>query len=265
MSALHDPDHGVAGGPRRSELRRQHQLLGRPRLERQDRPYDDAERALGSDEEAGEVVPGDPLRRTAAGGHEPSVGQHHVEAEDVLGRHPVLHTAQAAGGRADVPADRAHLPAGGVRRVVQTVFVHGAGEGGVDDAGFHDGDPVDRVDLQDAVHLHQRQHDAAVGGVGGAGQAGAGALRDDRDTQLGRDPHDVLDLFDGTGQDDGGGVPASQKLAMSFAYEAVMSGSIRTASAGRPLSRRSTRLPVTSSRGASIRLMITASHSGPSV
>ena len=34
-----------------------------------------------------------------------------------------------------------------------------------------DGDAVDRVDLQDPVHLRQGQHDAALGGVGAARQA----------------------------------------------------------------------------------------------
>ena len=37
-----------------------------------------------------------------------------------------------------------------------------------------------------------------------AGQAGAGALRDDRDAQLGGGAHDVLDLFDGARQHDDG-------------------------------------------------------------
>ncbi|MEY9488326.1 hypothetical protein RKD26_004120 [Streptomyces calvus] len=82
------------------------------------------------------------------------------------------------------------------------MFADGAGEGGVDDAGFDDGDPVDRVDLQDAVHLGQGEHDAAVAGVGGAGQTGAGALRDDGHAELGGGAHDVLDLFDRARQDD---------------------------------------------------------------
>ncbi|MGC0340379.1 hypothetical protein RKD20_005413 [Streptomyces sp. SLBN-8D4] len=133
------------------------------------------------------------------------VGEDDVQSEDVLRRDPVLHTAQSAGRGADVAADRAHLPAGGVRRVVEAEFVHRAGEGRVDDAGFDDGDAVDRADLQDPVHLRQGQHDAAVGGVGRARQARAGALGDDRDAQFGGDAHDVLDLFDRARQDDHGG------------------------------------------------------------
>lgn len=115
VTARHDPAHGVAGGGCRAELGGQHELLGRLRLQGEDRPYDDAERALRADEQAGEVVSGDALRGAPAGGHQPSVGEHHVQPEDVLGRDAVLHAAQPARSGADVAADRAHLPAGGVR------------------------------------------------------------------------------------------------------------------------------------------------------
>ncbi len=131
--------------------------------------------------------------------------QDDVQAEDVFGGDAVLDAAQTAGGGADVAADRALFPAGGVGRVVQAVFGDGAGEDGVDDAGLDDGDPLDRVDLEDAVHLDEREDDAAVGGVGRPGQPGAGPLRNDGDAQRGGGPHDVLHLLDGAGQDDDGG------------------------------------------------------------
>ncbi len=85
------------------------------------------------------------------------------------------------------------------------MFLDRAGESRVDHAGFDHGDPVDGADLQDAVHLGEGQHDAALGGVGAAGQAGAGPLRDDGDAQLGGRAHDVLDLFDGAREDNDGG------------------------------------------------------------
>ncbi len=84
------------------------------------------------------------------------------------------------------------------------MFADGPGQSGVDHAGLDDGDAVDRVDLQDPVHLRQGEHDAAVGGVRGAGQPGAGTLRDDRDAQGGGGAHHVLDLFGRTGQHDHG-------------------------------------------------------------
>src|SRR5690606_40371145 len=142
----------------------QHQLLGRLGPQGEDGADDDAQGALGADEEAGQVVAGDALGGAAAGGHPAAVGEDDVEAEHVLGGDAVLHAAQPAGGGADVAADGAGLPAGGVRRVGEAVFADGAGEGGVDDAGIDDGDPVDGADPQDAVHPGQREHEAAVGG-----------------------------------------------------------------------------------------------------
>ena len=50
-----------------------------------------------------------------------AVGQHHVEAEHVVGGHAVLHAAQPAGVGGDVAADRADLVRRRVRRVPQTV------------------------------------------------------------------------------------------------------------------------------------------------
>jgi hypothetical protein len=88
---------------------------------------------------------------------------------------------------------------------VQALFLGGAGERGVDDARFDDGDAVGGVDLQDPVHAEQGEHDAAVRGVRRARQAGAGALRYDGDAQGGRRTHHVLHLFDGAGQHDGRG------------------------------------------------------------
>lgn len=205
MTALHDPADRVAGGSGRRELGGQGELARRGGLQREDGLHDHPEGALGSDEETGQVVPGDALGGAAAGGQEPPVGEHDFETEYVLGGHPVLHAAQAARRRADVPADGAGLPAGGVRRVVQPLLGGGAGDHGVDDARFDDGDPVDRADLQDPVHLDEGQHDAAVDGVGCAGETGAGALWDDGRTEGRRRAHDVLDLLRGARQDDGGG------------------------------------------------------------
>lgn len=207
MAELHDPADRVTGLGRRGELGCQGELLGRGGLQREDRLDDDAEAALGADEEPGQVVPRDALGGTAAGTEQPPVGEHHLQAEYVLGGHSVLHAAQAARRGADVPADGAGLPAGGVRRVVEPLFGDGPGQHGVDDARFDDRDPVDGADLQDPVHLHEGQHDAAVTGVGRAGEPGTRALRDDGRTEGGRGPHDVLDLLGGARQHHGGGGP----------------------------------------------------------
>ena len=81
------------------------------RSQPQGRLGDHAERALGADEEALEVVAGHVLHRATAEAHGPPVGQHHLEAEDVVGGDAVLHAAQPAGVGGQVPADRADLEA----------------------------------------------------------------------------------------------------------------------------------------------------------
>lgn len=229
MTPLHDRADRVAGTGRAGELGGQRELPGRLRLEREHGLDDDPEAALGADEEPGEVVSGDALRGAAAGAEETPVREDDVEAEDVFGGDPVLDAAQAAGGGPDVAADGAHLPAGGVRRVVQPVLVDRAGQHRVDDARLHHGDPVDGADLQDAVHLGQGEHDAAVGGVGGARQARAGPLWDDRDAQGRGGAHDVLDLLDVAWErDDGRGA----RLAETRHVVGVGGGDVRVGDQG---------------------------------
>ena len=138
----------------------------------------DAEGALGADEEADQVVA---LRvaRLAAEPHDLAVGQHHLEAEHVVGRHAVLQRVRAAGVVGDVAADGAGLLARGVGRVVEALRPHRPREVQVDQPRLDHGDLVVVVDLEHAVHPHQRDHEAALGGQAAAGEPGAGAARDE--------------------------------------------------------------------------------------
>lgn len=142
---------------------------------------------------------------------------------------------------------------------------HGAGEDRVDDAGFDDGDAVDGADLQDAVHLRQGEDQAAVGGVGAARQAGAGALRDDRDAQFGGGAQDVLDLFDGARQHDGGrgAGRAEARHVVRVGGRDIGVGEDRLG--GQAVEQSVEEVAGHLVAGASIRLMITASHPPPSV
>ena len=88
----------------------------------QDRPGDDAERALAADEQLEQREPGDVLDPLAAEGDQRAVGEHDVEAEHVVGGDAVLHAAQAAGVGGDVAADRADLERRRVRRVPEAVL-----------------------------------------------------------------------------------------------------------------------------------------------
>ena len=95
---------------------------------------DDAERALRADEQPLEVVAGHVLDRAAAEAQRPAVGQHHLDAEHVVGGHAVLHAAQPAGVGGQVPADRADLERRRVGRVPEPVLAGGRLHLGVEQA-----------------------------------------------------------------------------------------------------------------------------------
>ena len=135
-------------------------------------PGDDAEGALRADEELEQRQARDVLDPLAAEGDQGAVGEHHVEAEHVVGGDPVLHAAQAAGVGRDVAADRADLVRAGVRRVPEALRGGGPLHLDVEGAGLDHGDPAGGVDL-DRAHPLGRQHDAAVDGERPAGQPGA--------------------------------------------------------------------------------------------
>ncbi len=138
-------------------------------------PDHDPQRALGADEQPGQVVAGDPFEGLVAGMDEGPVREHDVERQDGVPGDAVLGAAQPAGVGGDVAADRGDPEAGRIRGVHQPVHGRGGVEVRVDDPGFDDGGLVLRVQVQDAVHPFQAQHDAALGGVGPAGDPGTGA------------------------------------------------------------------------------------------
>ena len=85
----------------------------------------------------------------------------HGQRDDVVERHPVLEAVRSARVLGHVAADRARALAGRIGRVVQSVRGDGADERGVHDAGFDDGEPVLRVDRDDArERLRPMQHGA---------------------------------------------------------------------------------------------------------
>ncbi len=137
---------------------------------------DDAERALGADDDAGEVVAGQ-VARGAAGPDDAAVRQHQLEAEDVVGRDAVGQAVRPAGVLGDVAADGAGALAGGVGGVVEAVLRDGLAQLQVDDAGLDQRGQVLDVDLEDALHARHGDEHAAHGRDGAAAEAGAGAAR----------------------------------------------------------------------------------------
>ena len=109
------------------------------------------ERALGADDQLGEVVARRRLHDLPPGAHDGAVGEDDLEAEDVVAGDAVAHRAHPAGVGVDVAAERPGELAG-----VDGVAQPGAGEGGVElaqrHAGLDDGDLVVDVDVEHSVH-----------------------------------------------------------------------------------------------------------------
>jgi len=118
-----------------------------------------------------------------------TVGQHDLRGKHVVGGEPVLEAVRAAGVLRDVAADRAHLLAGRVGRVVEAVRRGRLRDREVGDARLDDRPPVDRVDLQDLVEPGHADHHAVGDRQRAAGEPGARPARDERHLPLVAHPH----------------------------------------------------------------------------
>ena len=98
-------DQGLLGGGLGDELQ---QDLG-----------DDAQRAFRADEQVAQRVAGHVLHALVAGPEHFAVGQHDLQAHDVVARDAVFEPAQAAGVLGDVAADGGDLHRAGVGRIEQ--------------------------------------------------------------------------------------------------------------------------------------------------
>ena len=179
---------------------RQRDPGGRPargrREQAQHRRGDDAEGALGADEQLLEVVAGVVLAHDPQAVPDPAVGQHHLEPEDEVAHHAVAQHRRAAGVRRDGAAHGAaalgaqrqrEQPTRGLRRLLG---------GREDDAGLERHRVGDRVDVAHPAHPAQREHDLPAGRIGDctAAEAGVAALGHHRDAGSGTQPHGIRDL-----------------------------------------------------------------------
>ena len=188
MPMLHRGDHRLDGAFEVVELAHR----GRDRLghavEAQLDLGDDAERALGADEQAREVVAGARLARAAAGADEAPVGRDDGEPEHVLAHRAVAHGVGARRARRGHAADRR------VGARVDREEQAGALQLGVEllagDAGLHAAVEVVDVDLEHAVHPRQVDADAAVERRDVAFERRADAERDHRHARRVAQPDD---------------------------------------------------------------------------
>ena len=145
---------------------------------------DDAQRALGADDQSHQVV----ARRVggaAADLHHLAIGQHDFEPERVVGRHAVAQRVRSARVFADVATDRARLLARRIGHVRQSKLGDGLAEAQVDHAWLDDGPQIVDVDLEDPSHSRQTDEHAALRGDRAARQTRARAARRVRHAQRG--------------------------------------------------------------------------------
>ena len=216
--------HDAGGDDRRDRLARRVDRLedGEQRAmglrvadEPQRRAGHDAERALGPDDQPGEVVARPILDRAAELDDVPR-RQHQLDAEDVVGRDAVLERVRAARVLGDVAADRARRLARGIGRVVEPVASDGVGHPQVHDARLRDEAPVADVDRLDADQAARADHDRRADRQRAAGEAGAGAARHERDPLLGEHAHHRRDLGRGARQHDELGRGALEGVAVAL-------------------------------------------------
>ena len=152
---------------------------------------DDAECALAADKELLQIVAGVVLAQPPQPVPDPPVGQYDLEAQGQLAGIAVAQYGDAAGVGRQIAADLA-APFGAEAQREQPV---GLGGGllqiGEDAAGLDRHRKIDRVDRADMVHAAERQDDVVpvLGRHAAADEAGIAALRHDRQSRLGADPH----------------------------------------------------------------------------
>ena len=193
-----DGRHRVPGVPGRLEE-------GHERAHRLGRGHDadgdlrrHAERALRADEDAAQVVAGQ-VELLAAQLDDRAVGQHDLQAADVVRGEAVLEAVRAAGVLGHVAADRAH----DLRRRVGRVEVRGPDrgrDGDVRHPGLADDALVLEVDLEDAAQPREHDEHAVLERQRPARQAAARAARHPRHARRVAGAHDGGHLLAGAGQ-----------------------------------------------------------------
>ncbi len=117
----------------------------------------DAELALRAADDAEQIEPAG-IQRLAAQLDHRAIEQHQLDAQQIVGGYAIFQAVGAAGIHADIAADGAGQLRRRVGRIEETVGRDRVRDRQIGDAGLDDGGAVVEVDLQDAVHAGQRDH-----------------------------------------------------------------------------------------------------------
>lgn len=146
-----DPGHGFGGFLHVVED--SHQRLGGPGRghQLQDGLGNNAQRALGLDHHARQIIAGDALHGARAGFDYLAGGVEKLHAHDIVLGHAVFEPAQAPGVFRDIAADGGYGLGAGIRRIKKILFGNGRGKVRGDHARLHHGIQIIEIDLKDAV------------------------------------------------------------------------------------------------------------------
>jgi hypothetical protein len=155
---------------------------------------DDAQLALGAANQTKQVI-ACRVRRRPADVENLAVEGDEPDAEKVVGRDAVLQAMRAARVHRDVAADRAGKLRGRVGRVEKAFGPNRFGNRQIGHTGFHPGEAIGEVHLQDAVHLGQRDDDRVFLRDRPARERRAGAARNDVDLLVPAEPQHARDFL----------------------------------------------------------------------
>jgi hypothetical protein len=134
-----------------------------------------------------------------------AVKEHHGDAEQVVGGHPVFQAMGPAGIHGDVAGDGAGELARRVRGVEEALMGHRLADAEIGDAGLNPGGAALEVHVENPVHLGDAEHDGVRLGDRPAAQGRARPAGHDLDPVVIAEPHDRRDLLRGGGQHHGEG------------------------------------------------------------
>ena len=150
---------------------------------------DQRHRAFRSRQHSGQVISGQ-IGFFAAGDDDRPVRKHRLEAEHVIGRHPVGERVRTAGILRDVAADGAGALAGRIRRIEVSLTLHRQRNVQVHYSRLHHGALVFEIDFENPVHSREPDHHAALARNRPAAQSRSRAAADHRDCVLVGQFHD---------------------------------------------------------------------------
>ena len=162
MTMREDRLHRGGRRPHVGKTGRKHRARRRPRQQTQRGFGHDPEHPFRSGEQPDQIETGLVLVRPPADARHRAVGQHHLEPENVMARHPVFQAARTARIGRDVPADAAVFEAGRIGRIKKSLAPRRLLQMPGDHPRLDHRDEILRAHFLDAVHARGREHDPAA-------------------------------------------------------------------------------------------------------